>query len=258
MPLKQNEKTYFKGSKNPVFFFRGRSFAMTFANYCFIAVYCTSTGQSCDTNEPVLVTMGFDPWQRELNTFEEHCCDLYNNIATDIWVWSFRRAFYITRPNPRDILLFLRKLRSYPDFRRPLFSETLYKAGGKCIEEIFSDCRMRARWRRWGTLTLSRWTRCAAKGFSHLKQRWVLVPHQLTNCPVIVFIKRGWRAKPGLYYDIKTEHNHRREHNGSDLVPRVLVPVDLRSGNERQSTERSDERSDLKYWTSGWISQICG
>ena len=130
MPLKQNETTYFKGSKNPVFFFRGRSFAMKFANYCFIAVYCTSTGQSCDTNEPVLVTMGFDAWQRELNTFEEHCCDLYDNIATDIWVWSFRRALYITRPNPRDIVLFLRKLRSYPDFRRPLFSEK------RCIRQV--------------------------------------------------------------------------------------------------------------------------
>jgi len=59
---------------------------MNFANYCFIPAYCTSTDQSCDTREPVLVTMGFDAWRRELDMGGEHCCNLYNTVATDVWV----------------------------------------------------------------------------------------------------------------------------------------------------------------------------
>jgi len=91
---------------------------------------------------------------------------------------------------------------------------SVVQAGGKCIGEIFSDCRMRARRRRWGTLTQSRWSECAAKGFSYHKQRWV--PHQLTNSPVIVFIKRGWRVKPGFHYDIKSTSTDK---NGIHILP---------------------------------------
>ena len=70
---------------------------MKSANYCFIPAYYTSTDQSFDTSEPVLATLGFDAWQRELNMRGEYCCNLYSNVTTDIWVWSFGRALFITR-----------------------------------------------------------------------------------------------------------------------------------------------------------------
>lgn len=75
----------FKGSKNLVFLFRGRPFAMKFAN-CFIPSYCSSTDQSCKTSETILSAMDFEAWRRKLDMRGERCCNLYNNVTIGIWV----------------------------------------------------------------------------------------------------------------------------------------------------------------------------